>query len=157
MERNISSGDDMSGGDGEAGGGASSAGLVSVFGSAPVRDARAGFSLMEMIIVVAIIGTLAGVVAPAVVFAVHRAREAALQQDLTIMRKLIDDYHADRGVYPPDLQALVKEGYMRAVPGDPVNEGKPEWALAKAKDGGVEDVHSKIMEKGANGVSYAEW
>jgi general secretion pathway protein G len=128
-----------------------------VFGAPPVNDPRAGFSLMEMIIVMAIIGTLAGVVAPAVVFAVHRAREAALQQDLTIMRKLIDDYHADRGVYPPTLQDLVKEGYMRAVPGDPVNGGKPEWSEVKAKDGGIEDLHSQIKEAGGNGVLYSEW
>jgi general secretion pathway protein G len=128
-----------------------------VFGSPPVDDPRAGFSLMEMIIVMAIIGALAGVVAPAVVQAVHRAREAALQQDLTIMRKLIDDYHADRGVYPPTLQDLVKDGYMRAVPGDPVNGGKQEWSLVKAKDGGVEDLHSEIKEAGGNGIPYSEW
>lgn len=118
---------------------------------------QAGFSLMEMIIVVAIIGTLAAVVAPAVISSVHRAREAALQQNLTIMRKLIDDYHADRGVYPPTLSALVKDGYMRAVPADPVNESKAEWEEVKAKDGGVEDVRSLSTEKGANDVPYSQW
>jgi prepilin-type N-terminal cleavage/methylation domain-containing protein len=125
--------------------------------SPPCGNARAGFSLMEMIVVVAIIGTLAGVVAPAVISAVHRAREAALAQNLTIMRKLIDDYHGDRGVYPATLSALVTDGYMRAVPGDPVNDGKPEWLEVKSSDGGVQDVHSQAKENGANGVPYSQW
>jgi general secretion pathway protein G len=121
------------------------------------NDPRAGFSLMEMIIVVAIIGTLAGVVAPAVIASVRRAREAALQQDLTIIRKLIDDYHADRNLWPPTLDALVKDGYMRAVPGDPVNNGRREWLEVKSKDGGIEDIHSLSNENGANGLPYSQW
>jgi len=79
-----------------------------------------GFTLMEMVIVMAIIGILASIVAPMVMTALTRAREATLQQDLKTMRKLIDDYYGDKGVFPPSLQVLVTQGYLRAIPRDPV-------------------------------------
>jgi general secretion pathway protein G len=119
--------------------------------------ASGGFSLMEMVIVLAIIGVLAAVVAPSVVSSLTRAREAALMQDLKIMRKLIDDYYADKGEYPPSLSALAGKGYLRAVPGDPVNGSKPEWKTVPAKEGGISDVHSLSNEKGSNGIPYSQW
>jgi general secretion pathway protein G len=117
----------------------------------------AGFTLLEMVVVLAIVGILAAIVAPSVVSALTRAREASLQQDLKIMRKLIDDYYGDKGVYPPSLKALASEGYLRTVPGDPVNANKPEWRTVTAKEGGISDVHSFSHERGANGVPYSEW
>jgi general secretion pathway protein G len=116
-----------------------------------------GFTLLEMVVVLAIVGILAAIVAPSVVSALTRAREASLQQDLKIMRKLIDDYYGDKGVYPPSLKALAGEGYLRAVPGDPVNANKPEWRTVTAKEGGISDIHSLSHERGANGVPYSEW
>ena len=116
-----------------------------------------GFTLMEMVIVLAIIGVLAAIVAPSVMQALTRAREAALAEDLKIMRKLIDDYYGDRGAYPPSLKALTENGYLRAIPGDPVNASKPEWKAELAKGGGITDVHSLSGEKGSNGVPYSKW
>jgi general secretion pathway protein G len=112
---------------------------------------------MEMVIVLAIIGILAAIAAPLVISGLVRAREASLQQDLKTMRKLIDDYYGDKGVFPPSLKALVDQGYLRAVPGDPVNAGKPDWKTVPAKDGGISDVHSLSNDRGANGVPYSEW
>jgi general secretion pathway protein G len=117
----------------------------------------AGFTLMEMVIVLAIIGVLASIVAPAVMNAMMRAREVALQQDLKVMRKLIDDYYGDKGAYPPSLQTLVEQGYMRGIPRDPVNGSKAQWKAVTAKEGGISDVRSMSRERGGNGVPYSEW
>lgn len=121
------------------------------------RRGSPGFTLMEMIIVLAIIGILAAIVAPLVITALTRAREATLQQDLKIMRKLIDDYYGDKGAFPPTLQVLVTQGYLRAIPRDPVNSNKAEWKAVLAKEGGISDVHSLSNERSANGTPYANW
>lgn len=120
------------------------------------RDA--GFSMIEMLLVLAIIGLLASIAAPVVSGAVVRAREATLQQNLRVLRKLIDDFYADRGQLPASLELLVKEGYLRAIPVDPVNGGEPTWHLQMSKKGkGIEDVRSRSTARGSNGVPYAEW
>ncbi len=116
-----------------------------------------GFTLIEMVIVLAIIGILASVVAPMVITSLTRAREAALQQDLKTMRKLIDDYYGDKGVYPATLPVLVSQGYLRAIPRDPVNGNGVDWKTVVAKEGGISDVHSLSKERGTNGIPYAEW
>jgi general secretion pathway protein G len=116
-----------------------------------------GFTLMEMVIVLAIVGILASIVAPLVITALTRAREATLQQDLKTIRKLIDDYYGDKGAFPPSLQVLVTQGYLRAIPRDPVNGNKAEWKTVLAKEGGISDVHSLSNERGANGTPYADW
>jgi len=112
---------------------------------------------MEMVIVMAIIGILASIVAPMVMTALTRAREATLQQDLKTMRKLIDDYYGDKGVFPPSLQVLVTQGYLRAIPRDPVNGNKAEWKTIFAKEGGISDLHSLSNERSTNGSPYADW
>jgi general secretion pathway protein G len=117
----------------------------------------AGFTLMEMVIVLAIIGILAAIVAPSLIVTLTRSRETTLQQDLKIMRKLIDDYYSDKGTYPPSLQTLVEQGYMRAIPPDPVYGNKTEWKTVTAKEGGISDVHSLSDERSASGVPYGDW
>jgi general secretion pathway protein G len=126
-------------------------------GEKPKRRREAGFTLLEMTIVLAIIGVLAAIVTPSLLSTLTRAREAALSQDLKIMRKLIDDYYGDKGAYPPTLQALVEQGYLRAIPDDPVNGGKRQWRAVTAKEGGVADVHSLSAERGSNGAPYSAW
>jgi general secretion pathway protein G len=125
------------------------------------RDLRQGgspgFTLMEMLLVLAIVGVLASIVAPSLIGALTRAREAALQQDLKTIRKLIDDYYTDKGVFPPSLQSLVDQGYLRAMPPDPVNGNRTVWKAVAAKEGGVSDVRSLSNDRGQNGVPYGEW
>ncbi len=116
-----------------------------------------GFTLIEMVIVLAIIGILAAVVAPSVLGALTRGREAALLQDLKVIRKLIDDYYGDKGAYPPALRALVEQGYLRALPRDPVNGNKAEWKIVLDKGGGISDLHSLSPERGSNGIPYNNW
>jgi general secretion pathway protein G len=78
-----------------------------------------GFTLIELIVVVAIIGILATIALPAMQNAPIRAREAVIRSDLYQMRSCIDQHLADKGVYPESLQALVDNGYLRYIPIDP--------------------------------------
>src|SRR5688572_27695165 len=85
-------------------------------GSRRTRRAQAGWTLIELVIVMAIIAVLASMAVVGANNAVKLAREATLKEDLFRMRDLIDQYYADKGKYPPDLQALVTDQYMREVP-----------------------------------------
>src|SRR5437762_7127430 len=88
--------------------------------------AQRGFTLIELIVVVTIIGILAGVAVSNVKWANQKAREAALRHDLFEMRKAIDDYYADKQKYPENLQALETAHYLRKVPKDPMT-GNSDW------------------------------
>src|SRR5580765_6701070 len=90
------------------------------------RKRQSGFTLIELIVVVTIIGLLAAVAISNVKWAQQKARESALRHDLFEMRKSIDDYYADKQKYPESLQALASEHYLRGVPKDPIT-GKADW------------------------------
>ena len=90
-----------------------------------VRRGQRGFTLIELMVVVTIIGILAGIAVVQVKTAHRKAQEAALRADLYEMRKAIDDYFADKQHYPADLKELVPH-YLRKVPPDPITK-KPDW------------------------------
>lgn len=121
-----------------------------------------GFTLIELLLVLTLIALLASLVAPVVTGSIQRARESALKEDLFTLRKAIDDYYADTGAYPADLEVLVQKRYIRKVPVDPMTDRRDSWILvraedAKGKDGGIIDVRSGSEEKGGDGVPYKEW
>src|SRR5450432_3209374 len=89
-----------------------------------------GFTLLELLVVMTIIGILAAIAVPALKDSPQRAREAALKEDLFAMRSVIDQYHGDKGAYPADLQTLVTEGYLRKIPFDPMTKSGETWVLA---------------------------
>jgi prepilin-type N-terminal cleavage/methylation domain-containing protein len=120
------------------------------------RDA--GFTLVELVIVLFIVGLLAAIAVPSVSGALTRAQEAALTENLTVMRRAIGDYHADKGIYPETLQALAEARYISFVPVDPIAGEDVSWVVIQDLDlGGVRDVRSAASGNGANGVAYQEW
>lgn len=125
------------------------------------RDA--GFTLIELIIVVAIIGILAAIAVPAMQNAPIKAREAVIRADLYQMRSCIDQYLADKGVYPESLMALQDSGYIRLIPADPFSgETEGVWRELSAEPSDLEDlepIEDDLMPEGGFGiidVKYAD-
>jgi len=119
-----------------------------------------GFSLIELLVVLAAIALLLGIAAPRYVEHVDRAREAALRANLAALRDAIDRYWADRGSYPASLHDLVTARYLRAVPPDPFTERADAWIVVPpqgATSGAVADVRSAAPGVGRDGKPYAAW
>ena len=107
--------------------------------------------------VLAIVGLLAAIAVPSVQGAITRAEEAALRENLSVMRRALDDHFADTGAYPEDLATLVERRYIRFVPDDPVAPEGVGWATVAGEAGGVADVRSTSAAPGSDGRPYAEW
>jgi general secretion pathway protein G len=122
-----------------------------------------GFTLIELIIVVAIIGILATIAVPAMQDAPVKAREAVIRADLYQMRSCIDQHLADKGVYPESLEALVEAGYLRFLPADPfTGETEGVWREITAEPTDIQDlepIDDDLMPEGGFGiidVKYAD-
>jgi general secretion pathway protein G len=119
-----------------------------------------GFTLIELMVVLAIIALLVSVVAPSYGGRIKKTEETVLREDLKIMREALDTYFADTGQYPDTLQDLVSKRYLRNVPSDPVTQSATTWIVVAPADsakGGVYDVRSGAKGTGSDGKSYAEW
>ena len=117
-----------------------------------------GFTLIELMIVVSIIGILATLAVPSYHSSVVKAKEAALRQDLSTVRDVLDQHKADQGKYPPSLSALVSAGYLRAIPKDPFTGAMTTWQeIADPVEGGVVDIFSGADFVGTNGTPYNSW
>jgi general secretion pathway protein G len=103
--------------------------LSSQFSAGRSRAGEAGFTLLELLVVMTIIGILAAVAIPALRDSPQRAREAALKEDLFTLRSTIDQYHGDKGYYPADLATLVSDGYLRQIPIDPMTKSRDTWVV----------------------------
>jgi len=117
------------------------------------RTSQSGFTLIEMIIVVTIVGLLAGIALVNVRHAQRKAAENILKANLTNMRKAIDDFYADKQRYPSALQELVDEKYMRRIPADPITKSPDTWIEIRddANASGLE-TSSDLNDSGAPGV-----
>ena len=128
------------------------------------RRAAAGFTLIELITVVALIAILAAIALPNYRVAIIQSREAVLKENLYRMRDLIDQYYVDKGQYPPSIEALVEEGYLRTLPEDPFTRAG-DWtpvyaepdADRPAEPPGVYDVKSASALVSLAGTPYNEW
>jgi len=134
------------------------------------RRGEAGFTLIELLIVVAIIGILATMAVVQLRQTPQRAKEAALKENLYVMRNVIDQYFTDKGKYPDSLQALVDDGYIRKIPVDPMTDSASSWVEVQAAgteqggdadtgedQGGIGDVHSGSDATALDGTTYSEW
>lgn len=129
------------------------------------RKQNAGFTLIELMIVMAIVGVLTVVAIPSFTSAIRQAREAALKEDLHVMRAAIDSYTMDKQKAPQSLDDLVTDGYLRAIPEDPFTHAKDTWVADTGDsmhsldqtDPGIEDVHSGAQETGSDGQPYSTW
>jgi general secretion pathway protein G len=120
-----------------------------------------GFTLLELLVVMAIIGTLLTIAVPRYFRSLQRSREAVLMQDLATLRESIDKFYGDTGKYPASLAALVERRYLRSIPVDPIAKAADKWVVVNntddPEDAGVKDVRSSAEGNGENGVPYAVW
>jgi len=130
-----------------------------------IRKQDAGFTLVELMIVMAIIGVLAVMAVPSYISALKHAREAVLKEDLHVLRAAIDSYTMDKQKAPQALDDLVQEGYLKVIPEDPMTKSTSTWVTATSDalhsldqtDPGIDDVHSGSEETGSDGQPYSTW
>ena len=132
-----------------------------------------GFTILELIIVVAMIGILATLALPTLRQSPRRAQEAVLKNNLRTLRDVINQHFADKGNYPGSLEALVEAGYLKELPFDPFTKATDTWEVVYEEfdeeeapaetdlpeDGqpGIVDVFSGSDEISLDGTPYAEW
>jgi general secretion pathway protein G len=128
-------------------------------------SAARGFTLVEVLIVISLIVVLTSVGMATYSNSVRRSREAVLKEDLFQMRDAIDQYYADKNKYPGSLQDLVSEGYLRAIPKDPITDSAETWVTENAEpdpnnvaaEPGIFNVKSGSEELSMDGTKYSEW
>jgi general secretion pathway protein G len=128
---------------------------------------RKGFTLIEMIIVFAMIGILVGLALPQYQNALKKARENVLKETLFTLRKQISLYYSDKSKYPATLQALVDEKYLRSIPDDPITRKSDTWVEVReeldpdevelVRELGITDVHSGAPGNAIDGTAYSSW
>ena len=117
-----------------------------------------GFTLIELIVVMAIVALLVALATPRYFAHLDRSKESVLRADLSVMRDALDKFYGDHGRYPESLEELVKRRYIRAIPVDPLTESATTWiALNDAARGGMYDVRSGAAGSDAKGVPYGDW
>lgn len=120
-----------------------------------------GFTLIELMVVMAIISVLLTLAMPRYFHSVDKSRESVLRHDLQVMRDAIDKFLADRGRYPSSLDELAERRYLRSVPTDPITESVSTWIAVPPPEGegpnGIYDVRSGAPGNSLDGTPYERW
>jgi len=130
-----------------------------------IRKQDAGFTLIELIVVMTIIAVLMLIAVPRFASAIKMAKEAVLKEDLHVMRAAIDSYTMDKQKAPQSLDDLITDGYLKAIPEDPFTHSKDTWVTdtngalysVDQTEPGIDDVHSGSQELSAGGQAYSTW
>ncbi|HXH07071.1 MAG TPA: prepilin-type N-terminal cleavage/methylation domain-containing protein [Vicinamibacterales bacterium] len=129
------------------------------------RHAAGGWTLIELLVVISLITILAGLALASYRNSITASKEAVLKTNLFRMRDAIDQYYADKGRYPPSLEALVSEGYLRKIPEDPFTGSADTWVTIPAEpdpnnpgtEPGIYDVKSGAEGTALDGTAYRDW
>ena len=129
-----------------------------------MRRREFGFTMVELMIVMAIIVILVSIAIPQYQKAIIRAKESVLQNNLFTLRQVIDEYTFDKKKAPQSLDDLVTAGYLREIPMDPIT-GSNTWKTVMEDmlqsvdqtEPGIYDVKSESDKSGLNGTPYADW
>jgi general secretion pathway protein G len=129
------------------------------------RCGESGFTLVELMIVMTIIGILAAIAIPSYIRSVQKAKEAVLKEDLHTMRTAIDSYTVDKEKAPQSLDDLVQAGYLKTLPVDPMTSRNDTWITGESDtmtdvdetQGGLDDVHSGSEGMSSEGTTYNTW
>jgi general secretion pathway protein G len=130
-----------------------------------VKRGERGFTLVELMIVMTIIGILSAIAIPSFIQSVKKAKEAALKEDLHTMRMAIDSYTVDKEKAPQSLDDLVQSGYLKSMPIDPMTSRSDTWITGMSDtlmdinetQGGIDDVHSGSQALATDGTTYNTW
>lgn len=130
-----------------------------------LKQCQRGFTLIELMVVMAIISVLLAIALPIYQKSVIRAKESVLRNNLFTLRTMIDEYSVDKQQAPQSLQDLVSEGYLRQIPQDPMTGNDQSWKVTMEDTPiagsnatpGIFDVHSGSDKTSLEGTPYADW
>jgi general secretion pathway protein G len=121
---------------------------------------KQGFTLVELLVVLAILALLLTLAVPRYFTSIERAKDATLKHDLNTLREGIDKYYADNGQYPKTLEDLVEKKYIRKLPLDPITEKTNTWIFTPPEpplEGDIYDIHSGAIGTAKDGSRYGDW
>jgi general secretion pathway protein G len=125
------------------------------------RPVAAGFTLIELMVVLAVVALLLSVAVPRYFHSVDRSKESVLRANLTVTRDALDKFFGDKGRYPDSLEQLVQNQYLRTLPMDPITESSATWIVVAPSQservGAVFDLHSGAPGKSSDGSNYSDW
>ena len=125
----------------------------------PARKSS-GFTLIELMVVLAVIATLLTIAVPRYFSSLEKSREAVLRQDLSLLRETLNKYYGDNGKYPDALDELVASKYLRNIPVDPITDSNTTWISIPpdpTEMGSVYDIRSGAQGVARDGTEYRNW
>lgn len=121
---------------------------------------KSGFTLVELLVVMAVIALLLSIAVPRYFSSVEKSREAVLRENLSLTRQALDKYYGDNGIYPETLDQLVSKKYLRSLPLDPITDSNATWVIISPdvpEKGVVFDLRSGATGNARDGTAYKDW